>query len=51
MVILKATMTVSFSNYSTKSLVQYLIENIWAVGKIKRVKKLTSTDIGPSPPQ
>jgi hypothetical protein len=47
--ILKATIMVSLSTYSTKSLVQYLVENLWAVEKIKHVNKLTSTDIGLSP--
>jgi hypothetical protein len=44
-------MMVSLSTYSTKSLVQYLIENLWAVEKIEYVNKLTSTDIGLSLPQ
>jgi len=41
----------SLSTYSTKSLVHYLVENLWTIEKIKHINKLTSTDIGLSPSQ
>ena len=49
MVILKATMMVSLSTYSTKSLVQYFIEDLWAVEKIKYVKKTDEHRYRPIP--